>query len=227
MRIYTFFHPHQRGDLPHLKTATTNGFGHCLCVIPTTAGLGHSCDYIHLHAGDRYPVTVAGHPEWWACLQGGLRVLDGDAERAVLACGDIHTPKVHQAVELQAVVDSVLVRAIPQAGEAGHCNAGAAEFIAIDAGEAEWAQHLHARGLVWGVCHRGVLNLQWRGGASGGEVQSTYLQPGMAFAPEPDDDYCIDAMLSGAGLLCCMQSAPAPASAPSGAYAPQGERQAA
>jgi hypothetical protein len=72
-----------------------------------------------------------------------------------------------------------------------------------------------------------VLNLQWRGGASGGEVQSTYLQPGMAFAPEPDDDYCIDAMLSGAGLLCCMQSAPAPASAPSGAYAPQGERQAA
>ena len=145
-------------------------------------------------------------PEWWACLPGGVRVLDGESERAALAGGDIHTLERGGTVEVQAVVDSVVVRAIPHDGRRG---AGSAEFIAIDAGEAEWAQQLQARGLAWAACHRGVLCLQWRASARREEVQTTYLQPGMAFAPEPGDDYCIDAMLSGAGLLCCMQSAPA------------------
>jgi hypothetical protein len=223
MRIFTFFHVHQRGQLPNLKRASTNGAGQRLRVVPATAGLGHSCDYLHLLAGERYPVTVAGEPGWWACLQGGLRVLDGDSERAVLACGDIHTPDAHRIVELQAVVDSVLVRAIPQPAEAVPADAGVAEFITIDTGEAEWAQQLHARGLVWGLCHRGVLSLQWRSGGCPDEARSTYLQPGMAFAPAPDDDFCIDAMPSGAGLLCCMQPAPEPP----GANVPKDERKAA
>ena len=46
MRIFTFFDAHLRGDSPRLQTATMPGIGHCLCVIPATAGVGHRCDYV-------------------------------------------------------------------------------------------------------------------------------------------------------------------------------------
>ncbi|MBV8272932.1 MAG: hypothetical protein JO067_11745 [Cupriavidus sp.] len=220
MRIFTFFDACLRGDSPRHQPATTPGIAHCLCVIPATAGFGHRCEYVHLCAGDRHPAATSDQPEWWACMQGGLLVVDSETELAVLASGDVHTPEAGRAVEVQAVVDSVLVRAVPEAG-AG--SAGTAEFVAIDAGEADWAQQLHARGLNWAVCHHGALSLQWRASVRPDEVRTTYLQPGMAFAPEPGDDYCIDAILSGAGLLCCLQPPPASGAVP----LPQAERKAA
>jgi len=214
MRIFTFFDAHLRGDSPRLQTATMPGIGHCLCVIPAAAGFGHRCDYVRLCAGDRHPATISNQPEWWACMQGGVLVMDGETELAVLACGDVHTPEAGRAVEVQAVVDSVLVRTSPEIGADSADSAGMAEFVAMNAGEAEWAQQLHARGLTWAVCHHGALCLQWRASQQPDAVHTVHLHPGMAFAPESGDDYCIDAMLSGAGLLCCMQPPPSSSAVP-------------
>jgi len=202
MQIFSFFDAQLRGAMPPLPDSPDLGIGLQLCVIPATAGLGHACDHVFLRAGDMQCGFMPPRPEWWACLRGGLRVLSDGRELAALAGGDVFTPQPGQPVTLQAVLDSVLVRAVPHAD--GH--PGVPGFIAIEPGEPDWAQLLHAHGTMWAACYRGTLCLQWRAMRGPSEVSAAYLQPGMAFAPDHDDDYCIDAMVPGAGLLCCAQS---------------------
>lgn len=204
MQLFTLLDARTRGELPRRSSVFSSHASCHLCVIPATAGLGHVCDYVQLGAGECLPLSAPDHAGWWACLEGGVRVLDGEAECAVLASGDVLASDADSPSHLQAMVGSVLVCTMSsRSGDA----AGSGEFVALEPGEADWAQRFQARGLVWAACHHGNLCLQWRNGGSAAEIHTTYLQPGMAFAPEPGDDYCIDAMVPGSGLLCCLRPA--------------------
>lgn len=218
MQIFSSSDARVRSAAPCGKSTTTPGIDHRLCVIPATAGLGHTSGYVYLSAAARSPVATPEHVQWWACLQGGVRVLDGDEEFAMLASGDVLVPP-ERPLALQAAIDSVLVRAValPQTDDKAEDHAAdtvAAEFIALEPGEPDWAQRFHARGLLWAVCHHGTLCLQWRDKRRSGKPRMLYVRPGMAFAPAPGDDYCIDAMMPGTGLLCCMRNDAMPESEP-------------
>ncbi|MGO4329152.1 hypothetical protein AB4Z48_02505 [Cupriavidus sp. 2TAF22] len=80
-----------------------------------------------------------------------------------------------------------------------------AAFVAIAEGEPEWAERLRAGGLNWAACHEGTLCLQWYSPWPHAERQVAYLQPGMVFAPDPEEGYRIDALQPVASLLCCLQ----------------------
>lgn len=202
MQIFSFFDAGLCGATPPLPDFPDLSVGLQLCVIPATAGLGHACHHVFLRAGDMQSGIVSAPAEWWGCLRGGLRVLSAGQELAALAGGDVFTPQSGQPVMLQAVLDSVLVRTVPQAGS----RPGTPSFVVIEPGEPDWAQRLHAHDTIWATCYRGTLCLQWRATRGTAGVRTVYLQPGMAFAPERYDDYCIDAMVPGAGLLCCARS---------------------
>lgn len=204
MQIFSSFDAQLRGATPPVPDSPELNVGLQLCVIPATAGLGHGCDHVFLRAGDMQSGIVSARPGWWACLRGGLRVLAAGQELAALAGGDVFMPQPGQPVTLQAVLDSVLVHAVPQPGSEDR--PGTPSFVVIEPGEPDWAQRLRAHGTVWGACYRGTLCLQWRTTRGAAGVRTVYLQPGMAFAPGRYDDYCLDAMVPDAGLLCCARS---------------------
>lgn len=81
-----------------------------------------------------------------------------------------------------------------------------AAFVSLAEGEPEWAVRLRAGGLNWAACHEGTLCLQWHSPWPHAERQVAYLQPGMVFAPDPDEAYRIDALHPVASLLCCLQA---------------------
>ncbi|WP_454720650.1 MULTISPECIES: hypothetical protein [Cupriavidus] len=80
-----------------------------------------------------------------------------------------------------------------------------AAFVTIAEGEPAWAERLGAGGLNWAACHEGTLRLQWHSPWPHVELQVAYLQPGMVFAPDPEEGYRIDALDPVASLLCCLQ----------------------
>ena len=81
-----------------------------------------------------------------------------------------------------------------------------AAFVSLGEGEPEWAMRLRAVGLNWAACHEGTLCLQWHSPWPHAEREVAYLQPGMVFAPDPDEAYRIDALHPVASLLCCLQA---------------------
>ena len=81
-----------------------------------------------------------------------------------------------------------------------------AAFVSLGEGEPEWALRLRAAGLNWAACHAGALCLQWHSPWPHIERQVAYLQPGMVFAPDPDEAYRIEALHPVASLLCCLQA---------------------
>ncbi|WP_020203667.1 MULTISPECIES: hypothetical protein [Cupriavidus] len=81
-----------------------------------------------------------------------------------------------------------------------------AAFVTIAEGEPAWAERLRAGGLNWAACHEGTLRLQWHSPWPHVERQVAYLQPGMVFAPDPEEGYRIDALDPVASLLCCLQA---------------------
>ncbi|GAB7546964.1 hypothetical protein [Cupriavidus sp. 8B] len=93
----------------------------------------------------------------------------------------------------------------PERGAHGVPRANAA-FVSLAEGEPEWALRLRAGGLNWAACHAGTLCLQWHSPWPHVERQVAYLQPGMVFAPDPDEAYRIDALYPVASLLCCLQA---------------------
>ncbi|WP_130390624.1 hypothetical protein [Cupriavidus agavae] len=145
-------------------------------------------------------------PQWWACQHGGVRVLDGEAELAILASGDAFVAQPGREYVVQAVLDSIVVRTIAlQRCMHDPDAAGMGEFVALEPGEADWGLRLQARGLYWAHCHHGAMCLQWRDDTMPDGPRTILLQPGMSFAPGAGEDFCVDALLPGASLLCCMR----------------------
>lgn len=205
MQFFTFFDARVHRDLPGAMATADTRVVSPICVIPATAGLGLACHHAVLPAAQRYPLALAqqASPQWWACLDGGVRVIADGREVALLTGGDIFVPQPGLHMEMETVLDSVLVSTVAQSLNAPSRGAGFGEFAALGPDEADWGERLHACGLVWAACHHGALCLQWRNKDHPAELHTDYLPPGTAFAPSPGDDYCIDALSPATGLLCC------------------------
>ncbi len=216
MQIFSLFEAAMHAAVPAQKLSSDLLIGFHARVIPWAAGLGSVCDYVFLRGGEVQSRFCAGRSEHWACLRGGIRVSAPGRDAVLLGGGDVFTPWPRQSAMVQALLDSVLIRMVPDRaaplpdgelagsgedpGEAPY-----AAFAALHAGDAGWACRLGLEGLRWAACHGGTLRLQWWPAQRDGVVREAYLQPGAAYAPDPDEDYCIDALSPSAGLFCCVQ----------------------
>ncbi|WP_420992665.1 hypothetical protein ACKI2N_006810 [Cupriavidus sp. 30B13] len=251
MRIFSLFEAQMRGEILAGGGASALRVGLQVRVVPETAGLGSSGDYVFLPQGAMQPGTATARAEWWACLCGAVKVTLAGCAPVLLSPGSVYAIRQGERLRLAALQDSVLIRAVLDphavglvgagltssfdafaAGQAERWRAwgGAADavaragrpapprlnaaFVTIAEGEPEWADRLRAGGLNWAACHEGTLRLQWHSPWPHAERQVAYLQPGMVFAPDPDEGYRIEALEPVASLLCCLQ---APAREPAGA----------
>jgi hypothetical protein len=210
-------------------------------VVPESAGLGSSGDYIFLPQGAMQSSVLTAHAEWWACLCGTIKLMPVGGAPVLLSAGGVYALRQAERLHLAALQDTVLIRAILDPGAVGLVGAGItssydafaagqaqrwravpgaeaseapapglarvnAAFVSLAEGEPEWAVRLRAGGLNWAACHEGALCLQWHSPWPQAGLQVAYLQPGMVFAPDPDEAYRIDALHPVASLLCCLQA---------------------
>lgn len=222
MQIFSLFSATMRSAAPAQPCSTDLLIGFQTRLIPWSAGVGSVCDYVFLRAGEVQPLFVPESAERWACLNGGIRVGASEAGAMLLSGGDIFSPCPGQPVTVQALLDTVLIRMVPERAPAAAVGSDGkpaqleiveeegpyAAFVALHAGDTGWARRLGAEGLRWAVCHAGTLRLQWWPAQDAGALHEAYLQPGSAYAPDPGEHYCIDALLPAAGLLCCAHQAP-------------------
>lgn len=222
MQIFSLFAATMRGAGLSKPCSSDLLIGFQARLIPWSAGLGSICDYVFLRAGEVQPMFVPESAERWACLRGGVRVGASGSGAMLLSGGDIFSPCPGQPVAVQALLDTMLIRMVPQRAPAAAAwpdgvpaqpeivedDGPYAAFVALHAGDTGWGRRLGAEGVRWGVCHVGTLRLQWWPAQDGGALQEAYLQPGSAYAPDPGEHYCIDALLPTAGLLCCAHQPP-------------------
>lgn len=214
MQIFSLFDAQMHGATalpdttfltPSVSPAFTSGLriGFQLRIIPTSASLGNTCDYVFLRAGETQQAFSinSGRTEWWACLRGGLCIREAGREVALLGGGDIFEPVPGRGLELQVLLDSVLVRVV---GDPAAAVVTPGEFALIDVGEGDWARHMNAQSMRWAACYRGTLRLQWRPERDDSQAHIAYVHSGMAFAPDARDVFTVEAMLPSGGLLCCL-----------------------
>lgn len=241
MRIFSLFDAQMRGEVLIGGSDSQLRVGLQVRVVPESAGLGSSGDYIFLPQGAMQSGVVAARAEWWACLCGTIKLTPAGGDPVLLAAGGVYALRQAERLQLAALQDTVLIRAILDPGAVGLVGAGItrsydafaagqaqrwraasgagrsdalapglarvnAAFVALAEGEREWAVRLRAGGLNWAACHEGTLCLQWHSPWPQVERQVVYLQPGMVFAPDPDETYRIDALHRVASLLCCLQA---------------------
>ncbi|MCY1355096.1 hypothetical protein D3C81_1107480 [compost metagenome] len=118
MQIFTLFEAQMRAfhSGHHAVADLTIGFQSRL--LSATAGLGETCDYVFLRAGEDQPEFVAQRPEWWACLRGGLRLSAPGRGSLLTGGGELFAPATGVPMQVRAVVDTILVRAVAQDGAA-------------------------------------------------------------------------------------------------------------
>lgn len=97
-------------------------------LLAAAAGLGCTCDYIFLCAGERQPEFSANCHEWWGCLRGGVRLSSPGRGSLLVGGGELFAPAPGVPMQVQAVADTIMVRAVPQGP------AEAARAVAMPAG---------------------------------------------------------------------------------------------
>lgn len=114
MQIFTLFEAQMRAfhSGHHAVADLTIGFQSRL--LSATAGLGETCDYVFLRAGEAQPEFVAERPEWWACLRGGLRLSAPGRGNLLAGGGELFAPAIGVPMQVHATVDTILVRAVAQ-----------------------------------------------------------------------------------------------------------------
>ncbi|WP_444633709.1 hypothetical protein [Cupriavidus oxalaticus] len=119
MQIFTLFEAQMRAFHPghHAVADLTIGFQSRL--LSATAGLGETCDYVFLRAGEAQPEFVAQRPEWWACLRGGMRLSAPGRGSLLAGGGELVAPATGVPMQIRATVDTILVRAVAQDVAAG------------------------------------------------------------------------------------------------------------
>lgn len=83
-------------------------------VLAASAGLGDTCDYVFLCAGETQSAFVADRNEWWGCLRGGLRLSAPGHDCLLMGGGELFAPAQGMRMQVRAMVDTILVRAVPQ-----------------------------------------------------------------------------------------------------------------
>ncbi|CAG9173399.1 hypothetical protein CURE108131_24270 [Cupriavidus respiraculi] len=189
-------------------------------LVPASAGLGSTGDYIHLKAGETQPLIVAGHAQWWTCLRGLLEIVQEGEPPSRIGQGYTFAARRGERFGVTAVEETVLVRMTLVEG-APNAAAGArqgpaqkegiergapagAAFAKLAPGDDAWPARLRAHGMRWAVCCTGAARLQW-GGRAKGRRRVACLQPGMAFAPGARQAYTIEPLDPTTGMLCFMQ----------------------
>jgi len=114
MQIFTLFEAQMRAFQSghHAVADLTIGFQSRL--LSSTAGLGETCDYVFLRAGEAQPEFVAQRPEWWACLRGGLRMSAPGRGSLLTGGGELFAPATGVSMQVRATVDTILLRAVAQ-----------------------------------------------------------------------------------------------------------------
>ncbi|MEM5429155.1 hypothetical protein [Cupriavidus oxalaticus] len=114
MQIFTLFDAQMRAfhSGHHAVADLTIGFQSRL--LSATAGLGETCDYVFLRAGEVQPEFVAQRPEWWACLRGGLRMSAPRRGSLLTGGGELFAPATGVPIQVRATVDTILVRTVAQ-----------------------------------------------------------------------------------------------------------------
>ncbi|MFJ4290057.1 hypothetical protein ACIP1U_09750 [Cupriavidus sp. NPDC089707] len=114
MQIFTLFEAQMRAfhSGHHAVADLTIGFQSRL--LSATAGLGETCDYVFLRAGEAQPEFMAERPEWWACLRGGLRMSAPGRGSLLAGGGELFAPATGVPMQVRATLDTILVRAVAQ-----------------------------------------------------------------------------------------------------------------
>ncbi|BDB23627.1 hypothetical protein Tamer19_27120 [Cupriavidus sp. TA19] len=118
MQIFTLFEAQMRAFHSGHATVADLTIGFQSRLLPATAGIGETCDYVFLRAGEAQPQFVAERPEWWACLRGGLRLSAPGRGSLLAGGGELFAPATGMPMQVRAMVDTILVRAVAQGAEA-------------------------------------------------------------------------------------------------------------
>ncbi|CAN7260968.1 hypothetical protein D9M68_36340 [compost metagenome] len=152
MQIFTLFEARMRALHAdrHAPSDFIPGFQSRL--LAAAAGLGSTCDYVFLCAGETQAEFAADRHEWWGCLRGGLRLWSPGRGCLLMGGGELFAPAPGVPMQVQAMVDTILVRTVPQgpadasrpvALPAGgwHCALGG--IAAVEANGAEGMAGMH------------------------------------------------------------------------------------
>ncbi|NOV27216.1 hypothetical protein E5S69_27335 [Cupriavidus necator] len=114
MQIFTLFEARMRASDADRRAPSDFIPGFQPRLLAAAAGLGCTCDYVFLCAGERQPEFSADCHEWWACLRGGLRLSSPGRGSLLVGGGELFAPAPGVPMQVQAVADTILVRAVPQ-----------------------------------------------------------------------------------------------------------------
>lgn len=173
MQIFTLFEARMRALHAgrHARSDFIPGFQSRL--LAASAGLGSTCDYIFLCAGEAQAEFAARRHEWWGCLRGGLRLWSPGRGSLLIGGGELFAPAPGVPMQVQAMVDTILVRAVPQGP------ADASRPVALPAGG--W--HCALGGLA-AVGANGPEGLEGMHVLPADEVQAEGWQPEQGMRPE-------------------------------------------
>lgn len=113
MQIFTLFEARMRALHAdrHAPSDFIPGFQPRL--LAAAAGLGSTCDYVFLCAGETQAEFAADCHEWWGCLRGGLRLSSPGRGCLLVGGGELFAPAPGVPMQVRAMVDTILVRAVP------------------------------------------------------------------------------------------------------------------
>lgn len=114
MQIFTLFEARMRALHSGRHTPADLTLGFQSRVLAASAGLGDTCDYVFLCAGETQSAFVADRNEWWGCLRGGLRLSAPGHDCLLMGGGELFAPARGMRMQVRAMVDTILVRAVPQ-----------------------------------------------------------------------------------------------------------------
>lgn len=114
MQIFTLFEARMRALHSGRHTPADLTLGFQSRVLAASAGLGDTCDYVILCAGETQDAFVADRNEWWGCLRGGLRLSAPGHDCLLMGGGELFAPARGMPMQVRAMADTILVRAVPQ-----------------------------------------------------------------------------------------------------------------
>jgi hypothetical protein len=114
MQIFTLFEARMRAFDADRRAPSDLIPGFQPRVLAAAAGLGCTCDYVFLCAGESQTKFSADCHEWWGCLRGGLRLSSPGRGCLLLGGGELFAPAPGVPMQVQAVADTIVVRTVPQ-----------------------------------------------------------------------------------------------------------------
>ncbi|WP_354685310.1 hypothetical protein [Cupriavidus necator] len=155
MQIFTLFEARMRALHAGRRTSADLTLGFQSRVLPASAGVGDTCDYVFLCAGETQHAFAADRHEWWGCLRGGLRLSAPGHDSLLMGGGELFAPAPGVTMQVRAMVDSILVRAVPQQHDDAACGVSlpaGARHCALGSIAAVGAEEAVGTGRAEGAC---------------------------------------------------------------------------